>query len=237
MVEAKKIKLVMSARELAVGLKKGGIARNGLVQQVDCLQQIRFQRTTQTQHKKIIGSIVEIKGYEISRGRLFNGQFLRSRNFRAKAPSDRSGKLTLERKQVVQIAIVFLCPDEITCASVYQSSLEVKTRAPATVGHGTLQNVRNPKRFTNLANIPLPAILHYAGMADHPEIVDAGEFGQNVVLNTIGKNGVLFIVAQTFEGQNSNAGCRRGACRATLPHHRPCHQSQCHQKHCDSRNS
>src|SRR2546430_6656650 len=34
-----------------------------------------------------------------------------------------SGKLTLERKQVVQIAIVFLCPDEITCASVYQSSL------------------------------------------------------------------------------------------------------------------
>src|SRR2546430_10724781 len=110
-----------------------------------------------------------------------------------------SGKLTLERKQVVQIAIVFLCPDEITCASVYQSSLEVKTRAPATVGHGTLQNVRNPKRFTNLANIPLPAILHYAGMADHPEIVDAGEFGQNVVLNTIGKNGVLFIVAQTFE--------------------------------------
>src|SRR5205807_1175335 len=114
MVEAKKIKLVMSARELAVGLKKGGIARNGLVQQVDCLQQIRFQRTTQTQHKKIIGSIVEIKGYEISRGRLLNGQFLRSRNFRAKAPSDRSGKLTLERKQVVQIAIVFLCPDEIT---------------------------------------------------------------------------------------------------------------------------
>src|SRR5207244_9287905 len=195
MVEAKKIKLVMSARELAVGLKKGGIARNGLVQQVDCLQQIRFQRTTQTQHKKIIGSIVEIKGYEISRGRLFNGQFLRSRNFRAKAPSDRSGKLTLERKQVVQIAIVFLCPDEITCASVYQSSLEVQTRAPATVGHGSVQNVRNPTRFTNRATIRTPAILHYAGIAESPELVDAGTLGEKAARNTIGKTGLLFIVA------------------------------------------
>jgi hypothetical protein len=74
-------------------------------------------------------------------------------------------------------------------------SLEVKTGASATTGHGTLQNVRNPESFADFTNVPLSAILHHAGVADHPEIANAGQLGQDVVLNAIGKNRVVFVVA------------------------------------------
>src|SRR4029077_2853199 len=98
------------------------------------LQQIRFQRTTQTHRKKIIGAIVEVESNEVGCRRLFNSQFLLSRNFRAKTLSDRLGKLPLDCKQVIQIALVFFRPNECASKSVYQPSLEMKTRAPATAG-------------------------------------------------------------------------------------------------------
>ena len=75
----------------------------------------------------------------------------------------------------------------------------MKARAPATAGDSTLKNVRNPEGCSYFTNMSLSAILHYAGVADDPEIANAGKFGQNVILNTIGKNCVLFAVAQTFE--------------------------------------
>src|SRR4029077_21014449 len=143
MVEAQKIKLVMSMRESAIRLEEVRITGNSLVQQIDRLQQICFQAAAETQREKSLGTIIKIESDEIGCWRLFNGKFLCSRNFRAKALSDRSCKLTLDRKQVIQIAIVFLRPDKSPRASVYQSSLEVKTRASTTPGHGALQNVRN----------------------------------------------------------------------------------------------
>jgi hypothetical protein len=63
--------------------------------------------------------IVKIERHEIRRWRPAHCQLLGSRDFRAKALSDRSRKLTLDRKQVTQIAIVFLRPEERISANVY----------------------------------------------------------------------------------------------------------------------
>src|SRR5215470_16171104 len=212
MVKAMDIKLVMSEPQLAICLHEGRITRDSLVQQIGPLQQICLQTVAKTQCQKILGPIVEVESDEIGCWRLFNCQFLRTRNFRAKPLSDFSRELALDCKYVIQIAIVFFRPHERASTSVYQSGLEVETGTSAITGHSTLQDVRNSKGLTNFRNIPFSAILHYAGVADHPEIADAREFGQNVILNAIGENGVLFILAQTFEGENSNAGCCCGPC-------------------------
>jgi hypothetical protein len=111
-VEAKKIELLMCASELAVRLEKREIACDGLIQQVDRLQQIRFQATAKTKLEKIPGAIVQIERNEVSCWRLFNDELLRSRNFRTKLLSDFSRKVALDRKQVIQIAVEFFRPDE-----------------------------------------------------------------------------------------------------------------------------
>src|SRR5215813_15513745 len=103
MVEAEKIELFVCVCELTVRLQKRGIARHGLVQQVDRLQQICFQTAAETQLEKVLGAIVQIESNEIACWRPFNGQFLGGRNFCAKALSHRLRKLTLGRKHVVQI--------------------------------------------------------------------------------------------------------------------------------------
>jgi hypothetical protein len=105
------------------------------------------------------------------------------------------------------------------------------------VGHITLENVRNPKGSTNFTNVPLSAILHHAGVADHPEIANAGELGQNIILNAIGENGLILIVAQSFERQNSDADCCWWVRRADLPRHHRCTQSQRQQQRCHSSNN
>ena len=51
----------------------------------------------------------------------------------------------------------------------------------------------------------LAAILHHAGAADDLEIGNLRQLGQNVVLDTVGKGGVLFVVAQVFKRQHRDA--------------------------------
>ena len=98
MVEAEKIELLMCVGELAVRLKKKGIACDGLIQQVDRLQQICFQAAAETKREKILGAIVEVESNEVGCRRSFNGQFFRSRNLRSKLLSDCSRKLALHRE-------------------------------------------------------------------------------------------------------------------------------------------
>src|ERR1700742_2477022 len=100
MVEAEKIELLMCVGELAVRLKKRGIACDGLIQQVDRLEQICFQAAAEANRKKIFGAVVEIESDKVRCRRLFNGQFLRGGNFRAKPLRDFSRKLALDRKEI-----------------------------------------------------------------------------------------------------------------------------------------
>ena len=72
--------------------------------------------------------------------------------------------LALDRKQIVQIAIVLFGPNVGVSARVDQLRVQMKPRAgPA---DASLQNVRYPQLVTDLAHISLAAIIHDAGPAD-----------------------------------------------------------------------
>ncbi len=76
--------------------------------------------------------------------------------------------------------------------------------APA---RASLQHVRHAKCIPNLAHIAFAAVLHHAGSADDFEIGDLRQLGQNVVLHTIGEDGVFFLVVQIFKRQNGDSSC------------------------------
>src|SRR2546430_10453822 len=86
-------------------------------------------------------------------------------------------------------------------ARVDQLSVHMKPCSGLT--HATFQHVRHPKRITDLARIPLAAILHETGATDHLEVGYLRQLGQNVVLDTVGEGGILFVVAQIFKDRKS----------------------------------
>ena len=61
------------------------------------------------------------------------------------------------------------------------------------------------------------AILHDAGATDHLEIGDLCQLCQNVVLDAIGKERVLFMVAEIFKWQHSDSSRYRLPDQFTLP--------------------
>src|SRR5262249_12873501 len=61
-----------------------------------------------------------------------------------------------------------------------------------------------------LSHVLLAAILHNAGSADHFQVSDFCQLGQNVVLNAVGKDRMLFPLAEIFKWQYGDASpCRR----------------------------
>ncbi len=63
------------------------------------------------------------------------------------------------------------------------------------LAHTALQHVRNPKRITDRVHVPLAPVLHDAGAANDLEIGNVCQLGQKIVLNAIGKRGVLSVAA------------------------------------------
>ena len=113
--------------------------------------------------------------------------------------------LTLDCKQLIQIAVVFLSPDVRVGARVDQLRVQVNPiTAPACA---SFQHMRHPKRIADLAHISFAAVFHHAGPADDFEVGDLRQLGQNVVLHTIGERRVFFLVAQVFKRQNGDPGC------------------------------
>ena len=55
-----------------------------------------------------------------------------------------------------------------------------------------LQNVRYAQIVTDLSHISFVAIFHHAGPADHFQIGDLRQLGQNVVLDTIDEGSGVF---------------------------------------------
>jgi hypothetical protein len=55
--------------------------------------------------------------------------------------------------------------------------------------------------LTNFAQVAgrSALVLHHAGAANHFEIRNLGQVGQNLVLHAIGEESILFLIAQVFE--------------------------------------
>src|SRR4029453_7112142 len=90
----------------AVRLEKRGIARHSLVQQIDCLQQIRSPATERRRQKEILATRVKIERDEVGGWLALDGQFLSSRDFGVQSFCDFFRNLALDGEQIVQIAIV-----------------------------------------------------------------------------------------------------------------------------------
>ena len=190
---AKQVKMVVSRGELAIRLEKRWIACHSLIQQIDCLQPIRFRRATERRRQKeIVGTRVKIERDEVGGWLALNGQFLSSCDFGVQSFGDSLRNLALDGEQIIQITVVLLGPNVRVGARVDQLRIQVNPiTAPACA---SFQHVRYAKRIADLAHISFTAIFHHAGPADHFEIGDLRQLGQNVVLHTIGEDGVFFLV-------------------------------------------
>ena len=87
--------------------------------------------------------------------------------------------------------------------------------------------MRDSQLVPDLAHISFAAVVHHAGPADDFEIGDLRQLGQNVVLHTIGKDRVFFLVAQIFKRKNGDSSCYRLPDQFTFPNDpaRSCCQS------------
>src|SRR5437762_5941843 len=168
MVKPREVKLVMSPGELTIRIEKRWIARHGLVQQIDCLTEIRHPAAKGCSRKHMTGARIEIEGNEIAGRPALNRQSLSSRDFGAKPLSDFLRNLALDRKQVVQIAIVLLRPDVGVRARVDQLRAHMKPGADSP--DAALQHMGDSQLVADLTYILLAAIAHHAGSTDHFQI-------------------------------------------------------------------
>ena len=111
----------------------------------------------------------------------------------------------MDGEDIGQIAIVALRPQMRVVARVEQLR-----SYPHFVGrtlHAAFHDTRDAELLTDLTQIARGAglVLHDAGAADHFEIRDLREVGQNLVLHPIGEEGVLFVLAQIFKRQHGDA--------------------------------
>src|SRR6266481_8704644 len=109
MVEAVKIKRVMSVGELAIRIEKRWITRDSLVQQIDRLEAIRFPPGAY-RRKNIFGARVEIERADVARRRTLDCVLFARRKFRLQLICDCFCNLALNSEYVCQIAVISLSP-------------------------------------------------------------------------------------------------------------------------------
>ena len=75
MIVAKKVKKIMSIGEFAIRLEERGIEGDCLVEQVDCLQQLRFTAGGRTHpEKNVLGASEKVERGQVGGDWLVNGQ-------------------------------------------------------------------------------------------------------------------------------------------------------------------
>ena len=108
-------------------------------------------------------------------------------------------------EDVSEIAIIGLRPNVRIAAGV--DELRVDPHLAARALHTALEYMRYAKLFPDLAQVTRDSglVLHYAGAADHFQICDFGEVGQDFILHAIREKRVRFFLAQIFKGKNCDA--------------------------------
>src|SRR6266581_6522301 len=102
MVEAVKIKRVMSVGELTIRIEKRWITRDSLVQQIDRLEGIRTHARAGRQ-KNIFGARIEIERADVARWRTLDGVLFTRRKFCLQLISNRLRDLALNGEHIGEI--------------------------------------------------------------------------------------------------------------------------------------
>ncbi len=105
----------------------------------------------------------------------------------------------MDGEDIGQIAIVGLGPEMRVVAGIDQLGDH-----PHFVGrtlHAPLDNMRHAELLADLAQIARRAafVLHDAGAADHFQVGNPGQMGQDLVLHALSKEGVCFLFAEIFK--------------------------------------
>src|SRR6476661_11237090 len=100
---------------------------------------------------------------------------------------------------------------------------------PTSSANAALQNVRYPQIISNLTEISFATVLHHAGPANDFQVGDLRQLGQYVVLQTIGKGRVLFLLAQVFKRENGDSSWYWLPNQLTFPHNPACRCRQSNQ--------
>src|SRR5436190_21195684 len=115
--------------------------------------------------------------------------------------------LTLDCKQPIQIAVVFLSPDVSVGARVDQLRVHVKNRAGS--ADAAFQDMRYSQIISNLTEISFAAIFHHAGPPNDVQVADLRQLGQDVILHTISKRAIFLLLAEVFKRKNGDSRCWR----------------------------
>ena len=100
-------------------------------------------------------------------------------------------------------------------ADVDQVGIDVEPRTG--LAYAAFQDVRNSQCMSNLAHVPVAAILHHAGAADHFESGNVRQLGYEIILNTIRERCVFSVVTEIFKRQHSDSCGWLASHRSDLP--------------------
>ena len=84
--------------------------------------------------------------------------------------------------------------------------LRIHPHPVARSAHRAFEDVGDAERFADLAQVARagPVLLH-GSPADHFQVRDPGEAGENVVVHAVGEECVLAVVTQVFKRKNGDA--------------------------------
>ncbi len=194
----------MDARGEVIGECKLRVERDRAFEQGQPLGPVLLWVADPAPAKEFARADVEIVGLEIPRRRRLQARHLPWREIGLERPHDPLRQLALDREQVGQFTVESLGPDVGVGPGIDQ--LGVHPHPVPGAAHRAFENVRDAERFPDLAQVADAApVLLDRGAADHLQVGDARQAGENVVMHAIGKKGVLAVIAQVFKRQHRDA--------------------------------
>ena len=149
---------------------------------------------------------------EVPRRRHLQAGHFARREIGPQCPNDTFGQLGLDGEEIGQLAIECLRPDVGVGPRI--DELGIHPDAIAGASHRAFEDMRDAERFADLAQVARAgAILLHRSAADHFQVGDPRQTGENVVVHAFSKESVLAIVAQVFKRKNGDTFFRHRPAR------------------------
>src|SRR5207247_610624 len=141
------------------------------------------------------GASVKIERGNVTCRSLLDRILFAWRKLRLQLTSNRGRDLTLNREYIGKLAVISLRPELLVGSGI--DPLRIHTQATGSTLHASFHDVRYSELLANFAQVALSAglVLHCRCAADHFQVGDSGEIGQNFILDAICEVGVLFFLA------------------------------------------
>ena len=186
----------MNLGQTAVSEKEIRVADHGLFEETRRLEKIFFHLEIEARPgAKNFGTHVEFVSLEIARRFLRDGGFFGGGKFRLQLIGNHLGDLALDGENVIERAIIAFGPNVCVGAGIDQ--LRAYPHAATGPLHTAFQNMRDPELLRDVTQIAPDAalVLLHRGAADHLEVGDFCEVGEDFIGHTLGEERIFFFVA------------------------------------------